>query len=142
MSGLEVRITEIVEEIVTMLSVEDAEVLRQLRTQLKTTLQNKLSDVEIVGARVRVKGITAAPIAGGRGIWNAFQRSYPAYLASNKKTVPFVEMSTATGLKYQELKAQGEEAVLAFIAQYPPLPKVKKSKAKGATVVTETPVAI
>ena len=141
MSGLEVRITEIVEEIVTMLSVEDAEVLGQLRTQLKLTLQTKLSDVEIVGVRVRVKGITAAPI-GGRGIWNAFQRSYPAYLASNKKTVPFVEMSTATGLKYQELKAQGEEAVLAFIAQYPPLPKVKKSKAKGATVVTETSVAI
>ena len=48
-------------------------------------------------------------------------------------------MSMATGLKYQELKAHGEEVALVFIAQYPPLPKVKKSKAKG-TVVTEAPV--
>jgi len=71
--------------------------------------------------------------------WHPFQKAYPAYLAAEGLAIPFTGLATATGEKYQELK-KIPGAVAKFIADYPPLPKVKNAKAKAGAAVS--PVAI
>lgn len=67
------------------------------------------------------------------------REEYLAYLAAEKLAVPFTGLATATATatdaKYQELK-KTPGAVEAFIAKYPALPKVKKSKAKAGAAAS------
>lgn len=93
---------------------------------------------------MRATGVTTSTAVGGERVnyWHQFQSAYPAYLARQGKTVSFQTLATETGEKYQEMKAQGTAVLQAFIAANPPLPKVKKSKAKKSAAAAAAPVSI
>jgi hypothetical protein len=92
------------------------------------------------GGAVAESSGAAAPV-GKVNMWHPFQKAFPAYLAAEGIVLAFTELATKTGEKYQELKKQGPQAVVDFIAQYPPLPKEKKSNKKKAAGVAAAAAA-